>query len=62
LDWQENRDQKEREVDDLLERAGRLAKKHGIQLTVAMQMLQLSTPNANIAQGHTGNQPTPASQ
>lgn len=62
LDWQEARDQKEREVDDLLERAGRIAKKHGLQLTVAMQMLQLSTPNANIAQGQNNNQPEPASR
>ena len=54
MDWQEARTQKEREVDDLLERAGRLAKKHGLPLMQAMQMLQLSTPNANMAGQPTG--------
>lgn len=62
MDWQNERSQKEREVDDLLERAGRLAKKHKLPLMQAMQMLQLSTPNANMGQGQPGptNLPTPA--
>lgn len=51
-DWQEERDQKEREVGDLLTRAARLAKAHGIEVGMALQLLQLSTPNGNLG----GNQ------
>lgn len=49
-DWRTERVQKEREVDDLIVRAQRLAKARGIEFPLALQLLQLSTPN--------GNQPT----
>lgn len=54
LDYTEQRNQREREVDDLLMRAGKLAKKHKIELSMALQLLQQTTPNGNPNQS--GNQ------
>lgn len=51
LDWEDERDQREHEIDDLLTRATRVSQKHGVSLEFAMQLLQLTTPNANMAGG-----------
>jgi capsid protein len=48
-DYRVNRDQIEREVDDLLTRAARVAKKHGISLEAALGLLRQSTPNGPVA-------------
>jgi lambda family phage portal protein len=51
LDWVEERDQREREIDDLMTRARKLAAKHGVTTEFALQLLQLTTPNANMSGG-----------
>jgi len=48
LDWEEVRDQVEREADDLITRAKVLAKKHDISFDVALSMLSRRTPNGNL--------------
>ena len=44
-DWLDVRRQREREADDLLERATRLAERWGLPLAQALSILELSTPN-----------------
>jgi hypothetical protein len=44
-DWMDVRIQREREAEDLLERAKRLAQKWDIDLSVALGLLELQTPN-----------------
>ena len=46
-DYRVNREQIERELDDLLTRAARLAGKHGITKEAALALLRQSTPNGN---------------
>jgi capsid protein len=46
--------QLEREADDKIERAARLAKKHSIDLPLALSMIGNSTPNGNLAFQQTG--------
>lgn len=43
--WLDERNQQELEMDDLLVRAGRLTKKHGISLDAALVLLQQRAPN-----------------
>jgi capsid protein len=43
--WQDVRAQRERELDDLLERAARVAARHGVDLMAAAQLLEQRTPN-----------------
>lgn len=45
LDWETERDQRFREIDDLLTSARALAIKHGITTAAALQLLQQTTPN-----------------
>jgi lambda family phage portal protein len=45
LDWLEEREQRHREVDDLLTRAQDVAKKFNVTLDYAAQLLQQSAPN-----------------
>lgn len=57
--WQDDNDQKEREADDRLARAGRLAAKHNIPFAMALDQLAILTPNGNPAQAAAA-QPEPA--
>lgn len=45
LDWEESRDQQEREIDDLMERAKRTADRWGISIEKALETWQLRGPN-----------------
>jgi capsid protein len=42
------REENEKSVDDLLARADRLAKKHGVSLELALSLMELVTPNGNL--------------
>lgn len=53
-DYRVNRDQIEREVDDLLERAQRISKKRGVSLETALSLLKQSTPNDSPSSANTG--------
>jgi len=44
-DWQNVRDQIEREADDLLARAKRLSEQHGVSLDTAVSLISQRTPN-----------------
>ncbi|MGA0395448.1 MAG: phage portal protein, partial [Rhodospirillales bacterium] len=44
-DWQNVRDQIEREADDLLSRAKRLSDQHGVSLDTAVSLISQRTPN-----------------
>jgi capsid protein len=60
FDYEVSRDQQEREIDDLLERAGRIAKKHGITIEKALDMLQQRSSNPPaIGANPTGAEPVP---
>jgi hypothetical protein len=45
LDWYQLRNQSEKEVDDLLERAARQAAKHNVPMATALTLIQANTPN-----------------
>jgi hypothetical protein len=47
LDWQEVRQQNQKEVEDLLDRANNIAKSKGVPFETALTLLQQSTPNAS---------------
>lgn len=47
-DWREERNQREREIRDLLTRAKAIAKEYDIPVQSAVQLLQMSTPNGNL--------------
>lgn len=47
-DWEELRDQIEREADDLVTRAKKLAEKHDVPFEVALSLLSRRTPNGNL--------------
>lgn len=48
LDWEELRDQIEREAEDLVERAQALAKRKNIEFELALSLLSRRTPNGNL--------------
>jgi capsid protein len=58
-DWQELRDQIQKEADDLLIRSKELSKTHGISMEVALNLLQQRNPNGNFP---TSNAPTQPNQ
>lgn len=62
LDWEELRDQGEREADDLITRAKRLAEKHNIDLALALSLLSRRTPNGNLPVDAPQSSPTPPSE
>jgi hypothetical protein len=43
--WRDNRSQSEMETDDLLTRAGALAKKHGVKIETVITLMENPTPN-----------------
>lgn len=43
--WRDNRKQSETETDDLLTRAGMLAKKHGVPIETVLTLMESPTPN-----------------
>jgi capsid protein len=58
LDWEEMRDQVEREAADLLVRAKRLALEFDIDLPLAMSLISRRTPNGNLPTGPVEKQST----
>jgi len=62
LDWELEKDQQQEEVDDLLTRAEALVEKHpDVPLQTAIQLLQLTNPNAIAPPPGGGSMPPPGS-
>lgn len=59
--WQDIRSQKEKEADDLLTRAGALAKKHSVTVDLAISLLQQNKLNPNPVPSQ-DNEPEPQGQ
>lgn len=57
LDWQELRKQNQREVEDLIDRAQAIAKSKSIPFSMALTLLQQSTPNQAPVQQPIGQTP-----
>lgn len=55
-DWQNVRDQIEREADDLLSRAKRLSDQHGVSLDTAVSLISQRTPNPTFNDESSSNQ------
>ncbi|MDB6172034.1 MAG: hypothetical protein JWL59_1345 [Chthoniobacteraceae bacterium] len=59
-DWREIRNQSEKETEDLIDRAQRLAEKKKISFEVALSLLSRRTPNGNLPQSEPA--PVPANR